>query len=203
MVGFGSAGISAALTEPVYDQLKCILFCQFDTNGRLKSGGFAQAQADVTDQIGGIGATVINAMLTLAGEGGVNNLAALGTATGDCAGCECACGDEEIAFSLDVYFGTEISRTGCRVVVESLPESSHEAVGVTWDGTHPWQLTHESLTGLPHHSHWQWYTWDGSEHGPFTGFSAPLNTTVTTISMTSDNGEPTFTVTWDVRTPPP
>lgn len=203
MIDAGGTALAAALSPATYDTLTNILFCAFDSSGRLKSGGLAQAESDVSDQIGGLGATILNAMLQLAGTGGVNNLAALGTSTGDCSGADCGCGDEEIAFSIDIYYGTEISRTGCRLVASSLPESSHEAIGMTWDGTHPWQLTHESLTGDPHHSHWQWYTWDGSEHGPFTGFSAPLNTTVTTISMSSDNGEPTFTVTWDVRTPPP
>jgi hypothetical protein len=203
MVDAGAPSLETALTPATFDTLKCILFCHFESNGRIGDTALTEAMADVTDQIGGLGAFVINAMLALAGAGGVNNLAALGTSTGDCSLCECGCGDEEIAFSMVIYYGTEISRTGCRLVASSLPEASHEAIGMTWDGTHPWQLTQETLSGDPHHSHWQWYTWDGSEHGPFTGFSAPLNTTVTTISMSSDNGEPEFTATWTVRTPPP
>jgi hypothetical protein len=201
MIDAGGTALAAALSPSTYDTLTDILFCHFTDAGRLEDGGLEAAQSDVSDMIGGLGATILNAMLSLAGEGGVNNLAALGTSTGDCSDADCGCGDETVATTLDVYFGTVISRTDCQVVVESSAESSHQAVGVTWDGTHPWVLTHESLVGTPHHSHWQWYTWDGTEHGPFTGFSAPLNTEVTTISMSSDNGEPTFTVTWDVATP--
>lgn len=201
MIDAGGTALAAALTGTVFDTLTDILFCAFDTNGRLKSGGLAQAESDISDQIGGLGATILNAMLELAGTGGVNNLAALGTSTGDCSDAECGCGDETIADHLDIYYGTEISRTACSLTFSSLPESTHEALGVTMIGTNPWKLTRESLTGDPHHSHWQWYTWDGSEHGPFTGTAAPIGVTVTTISMTSDAGEPQFEVTWDVATP--
>jgi len=89
MVGAGSTALSAALTDTVFDTLACILYCQFNSSGRLKVGGLDQAESDVDDQIGGLAATVINAMLRLAGEGGVNNLAALGTSTGDCSDCGC------------------------------------------------------------------------------------------------------------------
>jgi len=89
MVGFGTAAITAALTDPVWDTFKCILYCNMNSSGRLRVGGFEQVMADVNDQIGGIGATILNAMLSLAGEGGVNNLAAIGTSTGDCSACGC------------------------------------------------------------------------------------------------------------------
>jgi hypothetical protein len=90
MIGAGSTALLAALPDSVFDTLACILYCQFNSGGRLKAGGLAQAMSDVNDQIGGLGATIINAMLSLAGEGGVNNLASLGTSTGDCS--ECGCG---------------------------------------------------------------------------------------------------------------
>jgi len=90
MIDAGEAALTAALTPAVYEQLTCILACQFDSNGRITAERLAVAQSEVTDQIGGIAATVINSMLSLAGEGGVNNLASLGTATGNCAGCGCS-----------------------------------------------------------------------------------------------------------------
>lgn len=203
MVEFGSDQIEAALTEAVYDTLKCIIYCQFDTNGRLKPGGFEQILADVSSQIGGTAATILNAMLNLAGEGGVNNLAAIGTSTGDCAACECGCGDEEIAFSLVLFFGTEIERTGCNIKAAGDNDGGHDAVTVTWDGTNPWQLHQEALiSGDTGTSTWQFYTWDGSEHGPFTSMTAPLDITVTTVELFGTAGN-TFSVSWDVRTPPP
>lgn len=199
MVGFGSAAITAALTPAVYDTLKCIIFCHFESNGRLESGGLAAIMADVTDQIGGIGATIINAMLSLAGEGGVNNLASLGTSTGNCVACECGCGDETIADTIDVYFGSVIERNSCNIKITAAAESTHFAVGVTWDGVNPFKLTQEALiSGDTCVSHWQWYLADTS--GPFSGFAAPIGTSLSTLSLSGDPGC-TFAVSWDFATP--
>lgn len=87
MLDAGTASINTALTSTAYDTLTCILFCQFGSDGRLVPGGFSSAKSDVDSQIGGLGATILNAMLSLAGEGGINNLAALGETTGDCDDC--------------------------------------------------------------------------------------------------------------------
>lgn len=93
MVAAGSAAIEAALTEDAYDKLKCALKCHMNGSGRLVSGGLAAVQAEIGITVGGLGASIINQMLQLAGEGGVNNLASLGTATGECGDCdECGCG---------------------------------------------------------------------------------------------------------------
>lgn len=92
MIGAGASALTAALTAPVYEQFTCILYCNMDSNGRLVPGGLEQVQGDVTAQIGGLAATVLNSMVSLAGEGGINNLASLGTSTGDCSSCtDCDC----------------------------------------------------------------------------------------------------------------
>jgi len=93
MVGVGSSALEAALTEPVWEQIKCILFCEMGTTGRLTASGLETVKNRITDEIGGVAAVTINQMLTIAGEGGINNLAALGTSTGDCSECD-ACPDE-------------------------------------------------------------------------------------------------------------
>lgn len=90
MLSAGTATIEAALPPSAYETLTCILWCYMDTNGRLDEGGLATVQSEVTAQIGGIGAVILNQMLALAGEGGINNLAAAGTSTGDCDECDCA-----------------------------------------------------------------------------------------------------------------
>jgi len=117
MLDAGTIAIAAALTPAVYHTFMCILDCQFDPlTGRLIPGSMGAIQASVTDQIGGIGAVILNQMLNLAGEGGVNNLAALGTSTGDCDDCGCepcefmtdfhlwSYGSQP--FGLDIQFGT-------------------------------------------------------------------------------------------------
>lgn len=95
MIGAGAASLTAALTPTVWHQFTCILYCQMDTNGRLKTGGFVEIQSDVASQIGGLAGTVINSFIALAGEGGINNLASLGTSTGDCDDCGCPNGCPE------------------------------------------------------------------------------------------------------------
>jgi len=96
LIDAGESALNAALTDPVYETLKCILDCHMTDDGRINPGELPVIEAEVTSQIGGLGATVINAMLTLAGEGGINNLASLGTSSGDCSGCGCEppCGED-------------------------------------------------------------------------------------------------------------
>ena len=89
MLTAGTTAIAAALTDPVYHTLVCILRCHMDANGRLNPGELPVVESEVESQIGGLGADILNAMLSLAGEGGINNLASLGEATGDCADCGC------------------------------------------------------------------------------------------------------------------
>jgi hypothetical protein len=90
MLDAGTTALESALTEPVYEQFACILFCHMNSSGQITADGLAAAEADITDQIGGLAAIILNSMLALAGEGGVSNLSALGTSTGDCSGCACA-----------------------------------------------------------------------------------------------------------------
>lgn len=89
MLNAGTISINAALTTPVYHTFMCILNCHMDGSGRLVAGSLGEVEGDIDTQIGGLGATILNAMLGLAGEGGVNNLGSIGTATGDCTDCDC------------------------------------------------------------------------------------------------------------------
>lgn len=111
MLDAGSGAINAALTTTVYHTFMCILDCRMDADGRIPAGSMGAVQSDVSTQIGGLGADILNAMLSLAGEGGVNNLAALGTSTGDCSDCGCgSCGDDWVAPAggyLAPTFGTD------------------------------------------------------------------------------------------------
>lgn len=120
MIGYGSAAIEAALTPAVWEQFKCILYCAMDSNGRLDETGLAEVKAQVTAEIGGIAAIMINQMLQLAGYGGVNNLGALGESTGDCGECGCVeewCYDFDFTISdwssfVTVTYGTWVGGMG-------------------------------------------------------------------------------------------
>lgn len=92
MFGLGSTAIQAALPPTAYEQLACILYCHMDANGRIIPGHLPLIYQELVDAIGATGGQVLIEMLSLAGEGGLNNLAASGTSTGDCS--ECPCFDE-------------------------------------------------------------------------------------------------------------
>jgi hypothetical protein len=120
MITAGESALNAALTDPVYDQLKCILDCAMDAQGRLEESDLPAVMAQVSDEIGGLAATVLNSMLALAGVGGINNLASLGTSTGDCDECGCVeewCYDFDFTISdwssfVTVSLGTWVGGTG-------------------------------------------------------------------------------------------
>ena len=89
MLDLGTAAINAALPPTAFDTLACILYCHMDNNGRLKKDHLPLVYDDLAAQIGGVGSGVLISFLQLAGEGGINNLAAVGSSTGDCSGCDC------------------------------------------------------------------------------------------------------------------
>jgi len=129
MLDAGTASIGAALTSGTYDTFMCVLFSHMTAGGRIESGALSAVEDDVTAQIGGLAATILNAMLSLAGEGGVNNLASLGEATGDCSGCvndECNVDNWVVGSLASDYMpgilagsgcGAEISRTSDTITV--------------------------------------------------------------------------------------
>lgn len=99
MLDAGTASLEAALTGAVWDQFVCILDCHMNSQGRVKPGEFSQITDDVNAQIGELAAIVLDSFLQLAGEGGVNNLASLGTSTGDCTSCDdcgISCGSPDL-----------------------------------------------------------------------------------------------------------
>ena len=90
MFDLGTAAILAALPPSAYDQLACILYCHMDENGRIPEGDLPNIYQEIVDAIGATGGQILIEMLSLAGIGGINNLAASGTSTGDCSECECS-----------------------------------------------------------------------------------------------------------------
>jgi len=104
MIAAGSSALEAALTSTTYHTFMCIIYCEMDGNGRIDADGLNAIMGETTSQIGGLAAVTLNSMLHLAGEGGVNNLAALGTSTGDCS--DCGTGICDLDLWDTVYLGT-------------------------------------------------------------------------------------------------
>lgn len=153
MLDAGTIALEAALTDPVWHTFMCILDCHMDSDGRLIVGSLALVEARVNIEIGGLAATVLNSMLQISGEGGVNNLASLGTSTGDCSDCGCGwcyeiffndtgiIGDGGwTPFSLGATFESNVgwnsvSGAGGQVVYIEIALTSCVVSGVSWGAT--------------------------------------------------------------------
>jgi len=87
--GVGETALTAAFTSTEYDLLLCIFACRIEPSGAVTAGDLALIQGDVSFQLNTTAALVVNALLSLQGEVGLQNAGAIGTETGDCSACEC------------------------------------------------------------------------------------------------------------------
>lgn len=206
MIQIGGVGISGAITFTALLNFRCMVYCRMDDNGELTYDAWQGLLSDIADGFSGFAETFFYQTVSGMGYIGVNNAGTIGSATADdCGDCDCACGGETVGETLVTFHGDEISRNGCNIKVTATADGDHNAVTVTWDGTHPWILAAEGLIPPPSSpdtgtSTWQYYTWDGSEHGPFTSGTAPIGISVTTIELFGTPGHD-FSVSWDVATP--
>jgi len=206
MIDAGSTALTAALPDSVFDTLACILDCHMDSSGRLNTGELGAVESDVDDQIGGLGATILNAMLSLAGEGGINNLASLGTSTGDCSDCGCEpawCYEFDFTLSdggWSALYGTWVASSGWQgttagsgvsIIVDkavSSTEFTHVEMDVVASGTCNISVT---ISGAQANNEvgvaTGTYSWDGSitgtalELNPSSGAAQGANVTMSRI----------------------
>lgn len=85
----GVVVVDAAMTDPVYDQIKCILFCHMDDDGQVSAEQFTAINDEISSMIGGVPATVWSLVTSAWGEVGLSNAGASGEYTGDCDDCDC------------------------------------------------------------------------------------------------------------------
>ena len=92
ILALGILLIQAALSEPVYDTLKCIFYCRMGNDASFTQEQLEQVTSDIGEQIGGIATLFLQQLINLLGPVGLTNLARSGGATeGDCEACE-GCG---------------------------------------------------------------------------------------------------------------
>lgn len=94
------AVVRPALTDSVYEILKCIFYCDAADDASVNDTQWAQIRSDITDQIGGVAGIFLEHLVYLLGSRGMTNLMrASGATEGDCSTCHC---DE--TWCLDVDF---------------------------------------------------------------------------------------------------
>jgi hypothetical protein len=86
------ATLRPALTEAVYETLKCIFYCHMADDATVNNAQWDEIRSEITNQIGGIAGIFLEHLVFLLGAGGTTNLIrAGGAAAGDCSDCdECA-----------------------------------------------------------------------------------------------------------------
>jgi hypothetical protein len=88
--------IRPALTEEVYDQLKCIFYCHMSDDASFDNAQWAAVRAQILSDITGVAGLFLEHLVYLLGSVGLTNLARSSGATeGDCSECDCfdACAD--------------------------------------------------------------------------------------------------------------
>jgi len=86
----GSAAFDAAMTEGVYDQLLCIVFCNTPIDGIYTEESWQAIKAGIDGDITGIAGQFLFDTINALGPAGLNNQSRAGmSATADCSTCAC------------------------------------------------------------------------------------------------------------------
>lgn len=92
IVNFGVDATKAALTDAVWNRLRCNVFCHMNTSSSIDATGFAGVLAQLATDESGIALIVLQNIINAAGVVGVTNMLRSNTGDPD-ADCSCGCGD--------------------------------------------------------------------------------------------------------------
>lgn len=167
----GSAAIDAALNTDVYNELKCLIFCNSKSDGSFDAAGWQALRSDVQSStiISGLAKTLIYDYISLLGPVGLSNAASFNpTAEGDCSECPCGpCVSES-----NIIVGNLTSSTSTEIVIEAVftTEDSIEAYWVKYGSL---DLSFCCLVCdveyLPDVASGYWLTCEGANGGGFVG----------------------------------
>lgn len=83
----GYTALLAAMDSTTYDDLLCILYCNIADDGTVSAFQFGRIESQITDQLSTTAGIILNLLLSLQGEVGLQNAGAIGSETGDCSAC--------------------------------------------------------------------------------------------------------------------
>ena len=131
-------GVAAALLdltpEEVADEIddealetfRCIVYCQLDDSGRVKTGGLDEILSEIADQFDGFQETFFYSITATMQATGINNAATLGVATasdcGDCPDCPAPCIDPSW-----IVIGTFIEMDDTTITIDSVFDGGYGA----------------------------------------------------------------------------
>lgn len=119
------AVIRPALTEEVYEQLKCIFYCNMANDASFNNAQWSDVREQISDEIGGVAGIFLEHLVYLLGSVGLTNLArSYGATEGDCSECDCPEPCAQHWFVSDVvpgygpYYGVIIEQTDTSVTLQ-------------------------------------------------------------------------------------
>lgn len=89
LFGIGTTVVNLAMTDPVYEQIKCIIYCHLSADGQMNQVQLDAINSDVATFVGGIPNDVWSIYQNALGFVGLSNSGVKGTETGDCTDCDC------------------------------------------------------------------------------------------------------------------
>jgi len=124
------AAVRAALTDDVFDLLRCILQSNMDSVAFFDGAAWETVRTDILAQISGVAGVFLEHLIYLIGNGGLSNLARAGAGSPDAVCCpECSADVWDIVMSSGVPVGSIIARSFNSVTVQG---SGHPDFGGSW-----------------------------------------------------------------------
>jgi len=136
LLGLGSAAFAAAMTEAVYEDLNCFLYCEVSPDGTFSAAAVGAIQARINDNMTGAAHKFLHDTVGLMGSKGLTNMAATDgiASTFECDDCDCniACVGEGA-----VIMGTIVDQTEEYITLQG-------EFG-TWNGIEGWYAIYGSM----------------------------------------------------------
>lgn len=103
-LALGAHELEILFTDELYDTLLCIFYCRMNPSGQLDAERLALVISDINEQLVLGAALLLTNFMNYAGYGGLNNIAASGSQTGDCDDCGCSwCREWDSTNGLDAW----------------------------------------------------------------------------------------------------
>ena len=187
----GVSATQAAFTTEVWNDFKCILYCNMNPDASFDEAGWAGVKSDILDTFTGVVSAVLYNWANAAGIVGLTNAARSGFATeGDCSTCGCPSTCVDPSF---VILGNIIAQDDFSITIESVP-ATRNSITADWivygsaDDTFCCLLCDQSYEGFV--SSGGWTNCDGVPQ-PFT---SPIGQMIRSTEFYGTGG--TFTATF-------
>lgn len=118
-LGFGAAAIEAAFTPTVWEEFKCILYCNMEDDASFTEAGWQQVRISIQSAFSGVAEIILLGVVDNLGVIGLTNIARSSRAEeDDCSECDC----DDISCSLNMEFGEIISTSGNIMTIAATPD---------------------------------------------------------------------------------